>query len=72
MVRIARIKVAPEQLDKNNNALKAQMQEAFKKEPGVLSYHAVADKKDSSQITILEIYANTSAYQLHMQPPHFK
>ena len=36
MVRIARIKVAPEQLDKNNNALKAQMQEAFKKEPGVL------------------------------------
>lgn len=45
MVRIARIKVAPEQLDKNNNALKAQMQEAFKKEPGVLSYHAVAEKK---------------------------
>lgn len=71
MVRIAKIKVDPKQLDKYNIALTIQMQEAIKKEPGVLSYYAVADKKDPSIITILEIYADTAAYQLHIQTPHF-
>ncbi|WP_235785902.1 MULTISPECIES: putative quinol monooxygenase [Sediminibacterium] len=71
MVRIAKIKVNPDQLDKYNIALKVQMQEAIKKEPGVLSYHAVADKIDPSNITILEIYASLAAYQSHIQTPHF-
>lgn len=32
----------------------------------------MADKKDTSSITILEIYADTSAYQKHILTPHFK
>ena len=72
MVRLAKIKVAPAQLPAYNKALLTQMKTAIAKEPGVLTYYAVADKKDPSSITILEIYADTSAYQKHILTPHFK
>ena len=71
MVRMAKIKVDPGQLQQYTYALKEQMASAIKLEPGVLSYHAVADKKDPSQITIIEIYANNEAYLLHIKTPHF-
>ena len=32
----------------------------------------VADKKDASLITIMEVYANLEAYQSHILTPHFK
>lgn len=72
MVRLAKIKVDPLQLDKYNAALKEQMTTAINAEPGVLTYYAVADKNDLSSITILEIYADTAAYQSHILTPHFK
>lgn len=72
MVRIAKIEVDPAQLEQYNAALKEQMTTAIKVEPGVLTYYAVADKADPSHITILEIYADTAAYQAHIQTPHFK
>ena len=72
MVRLAKIQVDPAQLEQYNTALKEQMTTAVKVEPGVLTYYAVADKKDASHITILEIYADTAAYQSHIQTPHFK
>ena len=72
MVRIAKIKVDPLQLEKYNAALKEQMASAIRLEPGVLSYYAVADKKDASNITILEVYANVDAYNAHILTPHFK
>jgi quinol monooxygenase YgiN len=72
MVRLAKIKVDPAQLEKYNTALKEQMATAIKLEPGVLTYYAVSDKKDPSNITILEIYADTTAYQSHILTDHFK
>jgi quinol monooxygenase YgiN len=72
MVRLAKIQVDPSQLDKYNAALKEQMTTAVKLEPGVLTYYAVADKTNSAHITILEIYADTAAYQSHILTPHFK
>ncbi|RFZ86012.1 hypothetical protein DYU05_01270 [Mucilaginibacter terrenus] len=72
MVRVAKIEVDPLQLTAYNAALKEQMTTAVKLEPGVLTYYAVANKKHPSHITILEIYADTAAYQLHIQTPHFK
>ncbi|MFC4231966.1 putative quinol monooxygenase [Parasediminibacterium paludis] len=72
MVRLAKIKVDTAQLAAYNAALKLQMQTAITKEAGVLTYYAVADKKDPSSITILEIYADTTAYQHHITTPHFK
>ena len=72
MVRLVTIKVDPSQLETYNAALKEQMTTAIRVEPGVLSYYAVADKSDPSSITILEIYADTAAYSLHIATPHFK
>ncbi len=72
MVRLAKIKVDPSQLEKYNAALKEQMTTAVRVEPGVLTYYAIADKSDPSSITILEIYADTSAYNAHIQTSHFK
>jgi quinol monooxygenase YgiN len=71
MERIAKIKVDPKQLEAYHKALKEQMQAAIEKEPGVLSYYAVADKKDPSSITIFEIYAKEAAYKTHITTPHF-
>jgi quinol monooxygenase YgiN len=72
MVRLAKIKVDPLQLEKYNAALKEQMTTAVRMEPGVLTYYAVADKSDPSSITILEIYADTAAYISHIATTHFK
>lgn len=72
IVRFAKIQVDPSQLKAYNAALKEQMVTAVNVEPGVLTYYAVADKSDPSHITILEIYADTTAYLAHIQTPHFK
>ncbi|MCQ6961615.1 putative quinol monooxygenase [Mucilaginibacter aquariorum] len=72
MVRLAKIQVDPAQLEQYNTALKEQMTTAVKLEPGVLTYYAVADKNNPAHITILEIYADTAAYQSHIQTSHFK
>ncbi|WP_367755247.1 putative quinol monooxygenase [Flavobacterium sp. WC2430] len=72
MVRFAKLKIDPSQLEKYNTALKEQMNTAIRLEPGVLSYTAVADKNNPTDITILEIYADTDAYQSHIETLHFK
>ena len=72
MYRIAKIKVDASQLDKYTSALKEQMNAAIQLEPGVLSYTAVADKKDATSITIFEVYASQEAYQSHIVTSHFK
>ena len=72
MVRLAKIKVDPLQLEQYNAALKEQMTTAIRVEPGVLTYYAVADKGDPSSITILEIYADTAAYNSHIATLHFR
>lgn len=72
MYRIAKIKVDGNQLEKYKTALQEQMNTAIKLEPGVLSYTVVADKKDATSITIIEVYANLEAYQSHILTQHFK
>lgn len=71
MVRLAKIKVDPSQLEKYSMALKEQMTTAIRVEPGVLTYYAVSEKNEPSSITILEIYADTTAYNSHIKTPHF-
>ena len=71
-MRIAHIVVDSAQLENYKSALKEGMHAAFQKEKGVLGFNAVSDKKNPTHITIFEIYADTSAYKLHIQTPHFK
>lgn len=72
VIRLAKIQVDPAQLTPYLAALKEQMNAAVSTEPGVLTYYAVADKANPAHITILEIYADTAAYQAHIQTAHFK
>lgn len=71
MVRLAKIKIDSMQIKEYQKALKKQMKAAISKEKGVLTYYAMADKSDSSKITILEIYANKEAYEAHIKTKHF-
>lgn len=71
-MRIAKITVDSVLLSEYIVALKTQMQAALKYEAGVLAYSAVQDKNNPNHITILETYASTAAYQLHIQTDHFK
>jgi quinol monooxygenase YgiN len=72
MYRIAKIKVDKNKLVVYKQALKEQMNAAIQLEPGVLSYTAVADKKDITSITILEVYSSVEAYQSHILTSHFR
>ncbi len=72
MYRIAKIKVDAKQLVAYTSLLQEQMTTAIKLEPGVLSYTAIADKKEATSITILEVYASNEAYQSHILTTHFR
>jgi quinol monooxygenase YgiN len=72
IVRVAKVRVDAGKLAQYNEALKEQMETAIRLEPGVLSYYAVADKKDHTSITIFEIYANMASYKAHIETHHFK
>ena len=72
VIRIAKIKIDPAQIDNYKAAVKEQIEAAIKNEAGVLMLYAVYDKNDPVSITVFEIYADTAAYQSHLQTPHFK
>ncbi|WP_459186863.1 carboxymuconolactone decarboxylase family protein [Parabacteroides sp. APC149_11_2_Y6] len=72
MVRISRITVDPARLDNYNAYLKEEIEASVRLEPGVLTLYAVSEKEQPNKITILEIYADQTAYENHLQTPHFQ
>ena len=71
MVRLARLVIDSSQLENYNALLKEEIEASVSLEPGVLTLYAVAEKNNPTHITILEIYADTVAYNTHLQTPHF-
>ena len=71
MVRLAKLVIDSTQLENYNALLKEEIETSVRVEPGVLTLYAVAEKNDPTHITILEIYADTVAYKLHLLTPHF-
>lgn len=71
VVRLAKLVIDSAQLETYNALLKEGIETAVRAEPGVLTLYAVAEKNNPTHITILEIYASTDAYQLHVKTPHF-
>ena len=71
MVRLAKLVIDSVQLENYNAMLKEEIEASMRIEPGVLSLYAVSEKNNPTHITILEIYADTVAYKLHLQTPHF-
>ena len=71
-VRIADLEINPAQLGAFTKAVKEEMDEAVRIEPGVLAIYAVAIKGKPNQIRFVEIYASEEAYLTHRESPHFK
>jgi len=71
MVRLSLITVDPEQLNGYNNFLEEEIEASMRLEPGVLVIYAVSQKENPNKITILEIYADETAYKSHIKTPHF-
>jgi quinol monooxygenase YgiN len=71
MVRIAEIEIDPDQLAAYNALLSEEIAASIEREPGVLMLHAVSEKAAPHRIRILEVYASVTAYQAHIQTPHF-
>lgn len=71
MVRLAKLVIDSAQLENYKSMLKEEIETSVSIEPGVLTLYAVSEKNNPTHITILEIYADSAAYKLHVQTPHF-
>lgn len=71
MVRLAKLIIDSAQLENYKVLLKEEIEASVRLEPGVLTLYAVSEKNKPTHITILEIYADTTAYKAHLQTPHF-
>ena len=71
MVRLAKLVIDSTQLENYRAFLKEEIETSVRVEPGVLTLYAVAEKDRPTHITILEIYADVTAYKAHLKTPHF-
>ncbi len=71
MVRLAKLVIDSALLETYKALLKEEIETSVRVEPGVLTLYAVSEKENPTHITILEIYADTVAYKMHLQTPHF-
>ena len=72
MVRLSKITVDRERLAEYNAYLKEEIEASMRLEPGVLLLYAMAEKDHPNEVTILEIYADETAYKSHIETPHFQ
>lgn len=71
VVRLAELEVDPTQLQAFMLAAKANAQASLRDEPGVIAFHAVAEKNNPARVRVFEMYADSNAYQAHLRAPHF-
>ncbi len=72
IVRLSKIEVYPEYLEEYLTFATEVGAASLRKEPGVLTMYAVAEKDTPAMITILETYASEEAYKAHIATPHFQ
>jgi quinol monooxygenase YgiN len=72
MVRIAEIEIYPDYVDEYIALLKEESEASVRLEPGVICIYPLFQKENPTQIRLLEIYANSGAYESHLKTPHFK
>jgi len=72
VVRIAKIEIDPAQVENYKAAVKEIGEASLKNEPGVLMLFSVADKIKPNRVTVMEVYADSAAYEAHRQTVHFK
>ena len=72
VVRLAELEIDPAQLESYRAFLREEIETSIRVEPGVLTLYAVAVKGQPTHIRIFEMYADTAAYDAHIQTPHFQ
>lgn len=72
MVRISEIQIDPARRDEYRMILKEESEASVRLEPGVVSIFPMYERDDPTQVRILEIYASRTAYESHIQSPHFQ
>lgn len=71
ITRLAVIEVDSTYLEEYKTILKEGVEQALKKEPGVLTIYPMAEVLRPTHFTILEVYASKAAYEAHLKTPHF-
>lgn len=72
VARIAELVIDPAQLEAYKVAVREEMEESIRVEPGVLAIYSVAEKGKPNNLRFFEIYASEEAYRAHIESPHFK
>ena len=72
VVRMAKLEIDSSQLEQYKAMLKEGIGTAVRTEPGVLTLYAVYEKEHPTRVTVIEVYADQSAYEAHLQTAHFK
>lgn len=71
VVRMAELEIDPDRLDAYRTLLAEEIEASVALEDGVLSLNAVSIRDRPTSIRILEVYADSQAYEAHLQTPHF-
>ncbi|MFO1210286.1 MAG: putative quinol monooxygenase [Amaricoccus sp.] len=71
-VRVAELEIDPARLAEYQAAVREEIEQSVRVEPGVLAIHAVAEKEAPTRLRFLEIYADEAAYLSHLASPHFR
>jgi quinol monooxygenase YgiN len=71
-IRLIKMEIYPDSVESFHELMSNVMLPGLKKEPGVLVMYAVAEKNQPAHISILEVYANTDAYEKHLKTSHFR
>ena len=72
IIRLSKIEVYPQYLDKYINYATEVGEISLRSEPGVLTMYAIGEKENPCNITILETYASHAAYEKHIASEHFQ
>lgn len=72
MIRIAEIEIDSVYLNEYMSILKEESEASVRLEPGVICIYPMFQKDKPTEIRLLEIYASKTAYESHLQTPHFK
>ena len=71
LIRIAEIEIDSTYLQEYKRILQIESKASIEKETGVIAIFPLYQKEKPTQIRILEIYADKTAYQNHIKSPHF-
>lgn len=72
VVRIAQLVIDPAQLAAYQVAVREEMADSVRLEPGVLAIYSVAEKDHPNRLHFFEIYADEAAYRSHIASAHFQ